>query len=234
MRNVLLGILMMASTFASAHVPGMSFLEIRSKSGPVSISINRQAPGAPTMLYSAPALPAGNHLIEVYGPMSCNHFGAHGSHCNRVLLFSGSIYVQPGTRVTAVYEHKRGIRIKQVNAIGAPVVQGYQGWQPNYPYNNVSMSVISRPAFEAYLDAVESQWTDNSRLTVAKQGLQYHFLTTAMVMEVMQEFWTESARIEFAKAAYNRVVDPQFYYLVNDLFWHNSSVQELDRFIRGF
>ena len=234
MKNVLLGILMIASSFASAHVPGMSFLEIRSKSGPVSISINRQTPVAPSMLYSVPALPPGNHLVEVYSAAGCHHFGPHEPQCRQVLLYSGNIYVQPGTRVSAVYEHKRGIRIKQVQTIGAPAVQGYPTWQPNYGYAYSPMTVISRPAFEAYLGTIDNQWTDSNRLLVAKQGLQYHFLTTAMVIEVMEEFWTESARLEFAKAAYTRVVDPQYYYLVNEVFWHSSSVQELDRFIRGF
>jgi hypothetical protein len=56
-------------------------------------------------------------------------------------------------------------------------------------------------------------------------------LTSAQITDIMRLFSFESSRLEIAKFAYNYVVDPQRYFMVNNAFSFSSSVDDLNRFI---
>lgn len=81
--------------------------------------------------------------------------------------------------------------------------------------------------------SVEKQAVDDSKLKVAKQIANSNCLTTAQVKEIMQLFTMESAKLEWAKFAYGKTVDPGNYFQLNDEFMFNSSVDELNKYIEA-
>lgn len=72
---------------------------------------------------------------------------------------------------------------------------------------------------------------ESTRLNIFKQALAYNYFTTAQVRELMDLFWFESSKLEVAKLAYNKTVDQQNYYAVNNSFGFSSSVHELGEYI---
>lgn len=72
---------------------------------------------------------------------------------------------------------------------------------------------------------------EDSKLTLAKQIAKNKCFTSAQIRDVMKMFNFEDTRLEFAKYAYEYVYDPDNYYLVNDAFQFEMTIEELDEFI---
>jgi len=87
--------------------------------------------------------------------------------------------------------------------------------------------------FNSALSNIRNQNFESTRLTVAKQMLAGNWVTSDQVRQMMLQMNFEDSRIEIARFAYNRVVDPQNYYLVNNGFTFSSSVDELNRSLFG-
>ena len=81
--------------------------------------------------------------------------------------------------------------------------------------------------------SVASKDFDNSKLTVAKQITGANCLTVDQVRRIMMEFDFENRKLEYAKFAYGKTYDIGNYYMLNDAFDFESSINELDRFING-
>lgn len=72
---------------------------------------------------------------------------------------------------------------------------------------------------------------ESTRLAIFKQALAYNYFTTAQVCKLIDEFWFENSKLEVAKLAYPKTIDPNNYYLVNNSFSFSSSVNELGDFL---
>jgi len=81
------------------------------------------------------------------------------------------------------------------------------------------------------MSQIEAQSFESSKVSVARQMIAANCLTSFQVRDIMSNFGFESSRVEIAKAAWFRVVDPQQYYIVNDVFNFSSSSRELADFI---
>ena len=80
---------------------------------------------------------------------------------------------------------------------------------------------------------IEIQRFDEDRLRVARQIFRENVMISAQVREIMELFRFEDSRLNFAKFAFQRTLDTQNYFIVNQAFSFSSSVRELDRFIRN-
>lgn len=87
--------------------------------------------------------------------------------------------------------------------------------------------------FEMLKQTIRNQSFDSSRLSVAKQATSMNYLSSRQVFELMELLTFESSKLEFAKHAYNRTVDRNNYYVVNNAFTFSSSVDELTRYIQN-
>lgn len=87
--------------------------------------------------------------------------------------------------------------------------------------------------FQRALRSITSKNFESSKMTVAKQVAAANCLRCAQVKEIMKEFGFESTRLEFAKYAYKFTWDLRNYYLLNDAFQFESSIEELNRYIEG-
>jgi len=104
------------------------------------------------------------------------------------------------------------------------------GWAPPAPPMSMCMSHME---FMQLKNSIANKSFESSKLQVAKQALVYNNFSSAQVADLMSVFSFESTRLDFAKCAYGKVIDKQNFYLVNDAFSFESSIQDLNQYIAG-
>jgi hypothetical protein len=80
--------------------------------------------------------------------------------------------------------------------------------------------------------SIASKSFEDSKLTLAKQIASSNCLLSSQVKEIMQLFSFEDSRIEFAKYAYKYTYDKKNYYQINDAFKFESSIDELNEYLK--
>ena len=70
-------------------------------------------------------------------------------------------------------------------------------------------------------------------MTLARQIGDSHCFSSAQVTGIMGLFGFEETKLEFAKYAYSHTHDIGNYYKVNDAFNFESSIDELNRYIKA-
>jgi hypothetical protein len=66
-------------------------------------------------------------------------------------------------------------------------------------------------------------------MTTAKQITQTNCLTAQQIKEITMLFDFETDRVTYASFAHKRCTDPQNYFIVNDAFEFESSIEELNQ-----
>ncbi len=78
---------------------------------------------------------------------------------------------------------------------------------------------------------IASKDFDESKLLIAKQIIDTNCMTSAQVRELLFLFDFEDNKLDFAKYCYGYTYDLGNYFMVNDAFDFESSIEELDEFI---
>ncbi|TNF27359.1 MAG: DUF4476 domain-containing protein [Bacteroidetes bacterium] len=81
--------------------------------------------------------------------------------------------------------------------------------------------------------SVTSKDFEESKMTVAKQITGANCLTADQVRRMMGAFDFEQTKLDYAKFAYNKTYDIGNYYMLNDAFDFESSIDELNDYING-
>ena len=87
--------------------------------------------------------------------------------------------------------------------------------------------------FAFALSTIRHQNFESTRLTVAKQILSSHWVTSDQVRQIMKQMNFEDSRLEIARFAYNRVVDKNNFFQVNNGFAFSSSIDQLNNYLFG-
>lgn len=82
--------------------------------------------------------------------------------------------------------------------------------------------------------SISSRDFEDSKMTMAKQITGANCLTADQVRRIMNQFDFESSKLEYAKFAYNKTYDIGNYYMLNDAFDFESSIDELNEHINGY
>ncbi len=90
---------------------------------------------------------------------------------------------------------------------------------------------MSDAEFSRAKESISSKSFEDSKMSVAKQITRGNCLTALQVKEIMQLFSFEDSRLEFAKFAYKFTFDKRNYYMVNDAFQFEMTIDELDEFL---
>lgn len=90
---------------------------------------------------------------------------------------------------------------------------------------------VSDNEFQGIKKNISSKSFEDSKLTLAKQICDAKCLKSSQVRDIMKLFSFEETRLNFAKYAYNKVADKDNYYLVNEAFQFESSIEELNESI---
>jgi len=111
---------------------------------------------------------------------------------------------------------------------------GYDNGQGNNNggWNNGYGNVMRGNEFESVKESLRKEWFEANRLKSAKFIIDKNNFTTQQVKELMLLFTFENNKLEIAKYAYNKTVDKQNYFQVNEVLTFNSSKEELAKFIR--
>ena len=84
---------------------------------------------------------------------------------------------------------------------------------------------------EAYA-MIQRESFDDTRLTIAKQVVASNKMTVNQIAQIARLFSYESNRLEFTKFAYPYCIEKNKYYLLYEVFDHDSSKQELNEYIQ--
>jgi hypothetical protein len=85
--------------------------------------------------------------------------------------------------------------------------------------------------FRDLMSSIKSQSFEDSKLKVAQQAISANCVRTDQVKQLMGLFTFEDNKLALAKFAYNRTVDRNNYFKLNDAFTYSSSVDDLNDFI---
>lgn len=94
-------------------------------------------------------------------------------------------------------------------------------------------AVLGEAEYGDILNRMTESWFEEDRLIIARQAIGNRAISSEQALELAGTFSFESTRLEFAKYAYLKVIDPQRFYIVNDAFSFSSSKRELDEFIQA-
>ena len=92
---------------------------------------------------------------------------------------------------------------------------------------------MSDSEFNEAKASIESKGFEESKMTLARQIGDSHCFSTTQVKGIMGLFGFEETKLEFAKYAYDHTHDIGNYYKVNDAFSFESSIDELNKYIKG-
>lgn len=90
---------------------------------------------------------------------------------------------------------------------------------------------ISDQNFSNVKQSIASKSFDDTKLTISKQVIASNCLFSKQVKELMLLFSFEATRLEFAKFAYTYTFDTGNYFMLNDAFQFESSIDELNQYI---
>jgi len=217
-----------AAWTSGAHYATSTF-EIRSQGSVYfSVSVDGRYYPNPVKHFSLANVTPGLHRIELFADAK-----PHGNRPVPQRIYSGDIYIEPGALVTGVVDNFGRFYIKSVKSLPAYMPPVYEPYPPYTPAPAPRPFPMSSQSFRQLLDVMDDQWFESGKMQVAQQALATNYFTTDQVIDMMETFSFEESRLDLATAAYARVVDPERYFLVNDVFWFSSSVDALSRFIAG-
>lgn len=88
--------------------------------------------------------------------------------------------------------------------------------------------------YEEVVRIVSEENFDEKRLTKAERIIVNNPMSTRQIAGICRLFIFEANRLEFAKFAYPHCVDPNRYYLLDEVFTFNASKEELYEFTRKY
>ena len=87
-------------------------------------------------------------------------------------------------------------------------------------------------SFQELKNIIASRWFDSGKLETAKQAITNSSISSAQLVELMGMLSFESSKLDLAKFSYQHTVDKQKFFIVNDAFSFESSISELNDYIR--
>jgi hypothetical protein len=98
--------------------------------------------------------------------------------------------------------------------------------------NGIEKTGMNPRDYEEIVRVISKENFDETRLNTAKRMININPMSTRQIVDICKLFTFEANRLEFAKYAYIHCVDPNKYFLVNEVFTFDSSKEELDEYIR--
>lgn len=105
----------------------------------------------------------------------------------------------------------------------------YHEWYDDY----CDYSVIRDNDFRDLKKIINDRWFESTKLEFAKNAVYDNYFTIDQVRELLGLFTFESTKLELAKLAYSQTINNKKYYQLFDVFWFESSVTELNEYIRN-
>jgi len=201
-----------------------------------------------TSSYSFSNLIPGDHFVTVSKAMPSNWFG--GTVINKI-IFSGNVVIPSNVKIFSMITFNGAfVILSQIPLLGADDSYNtsnadpgdvYEG-SPDY-YNNTESyyggtteyysPCISEMNFMSLVSVINSSTFESSKIQIAKQAISSNYFRARQVKQLLNLFTFESSKLEIAKLAYLKTLDKGNFFLVNDAFTFESSIDELNEFILG-
>ncbi len=107
------------------------------------------------------------------------------------------------------------------------------GMWGDYDNNEGYASGMNDGEFKTVLTSIDKEWLESNKFKSASQIVKNNSLATAQVEQILLLFSFENNKLDLAKQAYANTVDKGNYSRLFDVFSLNSSIKELERFIRN-
>ena len=186
-------------------------------------------------------LQPGSHTIKVYSLKRNQRRNTWGN--NSQLLYSSTVYVRPGYFVGITID-RNGRATFDERAIGNRKDDRYNRddrydeRNDRYDTERYDRNEYNRPvteqSFSSIVQTIRREYSENSRLMLAKQIIDRNHFTSDQVKYMMQLFSSENSRLEIAKYAYRYTTDQRNYYVVYDALSYSNSKEQLADYIRRY
>lgn len=194
----------------------------------------------------------GNHTVKVYAMVRSRPVTRLA---RRVMLYSKSMYVKPKYYVDIVI-NRFGRALYDEQPITDNRYDGdgiderddcnnngnwndrndrddYNGGRPPRN-NNYPPRPMDDNTFSSFLETVRRESFDDSRMAIAKSGVDQNYFTSAQAKLLVALFSFENSKLEVAKYMYGRTTDPKNYFVVYSAFSFSKSKEELAEYVRTY
>jgi len=146
--------------------------------------------------------------------------------------YKGNIYkgYQYNSQGSGYYGGNQGYGSQGHGSSGYGNPGGYGTPPPPPPPSHYAMC-MNTGDFNRALSIIQNESFENSKLNTAKQISSNNNLCVSQIVQICRLFSFEQTKLDFAKYAYRYCVDPNNYYLLNDVFSFAASKDELRKFI---
>jgi hypothetical protein len=102
-------------------------------------------------------------------------------------------------------------------------------------YIDPNNKAMSDREFSSVIQSIQKEWFEGNKVKSASNIISAYYLTSIQVKQVLQLFSFENNKLDLAKQAYGKTVDPGNYLMtLKDVFNSNSSKDELARYVRSY
>lgn len=215
-----------------------------------TIVVDAQRYTTPSNHFRIDYLSSGNHMVKVVKHIP----GFHGRPGYDHLVFKGMVHIPSNSTVFAKINHFNKLEVVKIINHGSTIygngsgygTNGYYSEYDDYeyyeetPYNseiennsyyNEYSYGIPMNEFSSLKYTIMNTSFDSSKLTIAKQAISSNGITSNQVYELMKLLSFESNKLDLAKFAYGYTVDKNNFYLVNNAFTFESSIDDLNQYI---
>lgn len=240
-KNLLLAVLTVIGMITTAQVNASELNLSMFDKSPIAVSIDNGPLTAPASIINFKKLPEGYHKIAVFSTRTYP-----GNFGNNYPVFCEQVYIPAMVEMNAAINRFGKFKVHSLipknhhaSVYNPTVPVNNCGYNPGYvpqPYynhcgNGNNMMGFNNSDFDQLRYTIEQQNFDQTRLTVAKQAIQNRMLNTNQVAELMRLFSFESTKLDFAKYAYDRTIDKDRYFMINNEFSFSSTIDELINYI---
>ncbi len=190
-----------------------SLIAVSVDNGPVTLPSNKQ------FIFD---INPGNHLITVYKKSQFKYPPR--------IIFCNTVFIPAGVKMRTMINQHFALKVIELDPKMCNVIPSLQ--YNNY-YSNFNNNWMSHDEFEQLRSTIYRQSFDDTRYNIAIQGIRNREMNSRQIAILMNAFTFESTKLDFAKQAYNYVIDKEKYYLVNNEFTFSSSIDELNKYLFG-
>jgi hypothetical protein len=98
--------------------------------------------------------------------------------------------------------------------------------------NSGCLKSMDDASFAKAVQNVSSKGFDDTKLSTAKQIIKANCFTSEQIKTMLSAFGFEETKLDFAKFAYDYCFDTNNYYIINDAFGFDSTIEELNEFLQ--
>ncbi len=94
-------------------------------------------------------------------------------------------------------------------------------------------AAMSTARFNNLMQQMEDAGFESNRMSLVEQAVSNNHITARQLADIMKKMSFESSRLRIAKMAYNKVVDKQNTFTINNGFSFSSSRDDFNRFLKN-